>query len=177
MWKVGISEKKLANSACWKILLHLGMQVDLGRPCPPAMPSTPSRCAQSSPRRNNHMQWWCVRCQTPTRSGARKCNRNAAQLIPQAQHHIAVEPLCVCVAIRVYGPPSASEKPAWSLAKGCSQTCCRDFARCVMYRAFFSLCSREECFAHNYLDVLQKNKALHYEKGSHSFKKKMQKVM
>lgn len=44
-----------------------------------------------------------------------------------------------------------------------------------MCTAFFPLCSREECFAHDYLDTLQKNKALHYEKGSHSFTKKCKK--
>lgn len=37
-----------------------------------------------------------MKCPTSIRSGARKCSRNAAQLVPQAHCHIAVEPLCMC---------------------------------------------------------------------------------
>lgn len=80
--------------------------------------------------------------------------------------------VCVCVAITVQSPPSVSEEPAWSLVKECSQTCCRDFASRVICTAFLSLCSRKEHLAYGYLDALQKNKALHYEKGSHSLKNK-----
>lgn len=43
----------LATGVCWKIPLHLGMRVDLTRPCPPAMPTAPSRCAKSSARHKN----------------------------------------------------------------------------------------------------------------------------
>lgn len=99
---------------------------------------------------------------------------NATEAQPNSYHKptiMLLYRLCVCVAIMVYGPPSVSEKPAWSLAKGCSQTCCRDFAHCVMCTAFFLLSSREEHFTHDYLDTLQKNKALHYKKGSRSFRK------
>lgn len=83
--------------------------------------------------------------------------------------------VCVCVAITVQSPPSVSEEPAWSLVKECSQTCCRDFASRVICTAFLSLCSRKEHLAYGYLDALQKNKALHYEKGSHSLKNKKNK--
>lgn len=153
------------------------MQVGFAWPHPPATHCTPSRHARSSARRTHAM----VVCGMPDsyqvrdRSGVRKCRRNAAQLIPQAHCHAAVESVCVCVAITVHSPPSVSEEPAWSLVKECSQTCCRDFASRVICTAFLSLCSRKEHLAYGYLDALQKNKALHYEKGSHSLKNKKNK--
>lgn len=146
------------------------MQVDLARPCLPAMPSMLGRHTQISARHKN--PYAMMVCEMPNSYQVRsekmqqKCSPTLTTSPPSCYCTGSV-----CVAVMVYGPPSVSEKPAWSLAKGCSQTCCRDFAHCVMCTAFFLLCSREEHFTHDYLDTLQKNKALHYEKGSRSFRK------
>lgn len=50
----------LASSSCWKIPLPSGMQVDLARPCLPAMPSTLGRRTQISARhKNSHAMMVC----------------------------------------------------------------------------------------------------------------------